>query len=285
MSYDLFFKPRSERFSLDSFLGFLRSVPRFKFEEDRILYENEDTEVYFVLHCDPEGFGDSVEFPIHVAINYLRPTIFIMEISLVLTELVEKFGFIVSDDQIEGMGEGNFDPQKLVRAWIHCNQLSIRSFPGAKQSFSMPTSKLGYIWRWNMFKGSLQEELGEASYVPRIMTFAVEGELKSAVCWGDGHPWVFPRVDRVLVIRKELAPSGLIGTTEDAVMVSRESVLQVLAPYGKVRGDGTFVTDYSHPPPAVVEFVKSLPVESKKLEGIAIEGILDRELMDFSTED
>ena len=291
MSYDLFFKPRSGTFSEEGFHAYFRDRPNYQCEGPQAWYGNEETGVYFVFELQnqaPAGDEDeeSGEFPVALNINYFRPSFFVLEAEPEVTAFVRHFDLLVSDLQTNGMGEGEYDAGKLVAGWNHGNEFGytaiLRDESNRKGIHHLPTARLHDAWRWNYGRARLQEEVGENTFVPRIMFLDLGGSTVTAAVWPDGIPIVAPPVDFLCVPRKELAPSRFFRKQEDTTFVAWEKAEPVLLEHGTRNADGTITLDYGTPPPTIVKFVQSLPKEPRSVAGLPADQVLDRELYERS---
>ncbi len=106
-------------------------------------------------------------------------------------------------------------------------------------------------------------------------------ELHTVVVWGDGIPELIPEVDMLLIIRDELAPVLANGVHQkDKCLVLQNSVNEILAPLSE---DGYVLRvrkpTYNVAPDAVQKFIRSLPQTTDHIAGVAMDSILDGELV------
>lgn len=292
MSYDLYFKPRNGSFNDELFHSYFRGRPNYKCEGVQAWYGNEDTGVYFVFELQteqpPEEDDDEPleHFPVALNINYLRPSYFIFEAEPEVTAFVKHFDLLVSDPQMEGMGEGEYNAEKLLSGWNCGNEFGYSSILKDENNRNgvshLPAEQLQNAWRWNWSRSEVQARVGESKFVPRIMFMNLGGSTVTAAVWPDGIPVVVTRVDYLCVPRKELAPTKFFRKKEDTTFVEWDKALPVLLKHGTQNDDGSISLNYMTPPSDVVKFVQSLPSENRAIEGLSAERVLDREIYERS---
>jgi hypothetical protein len=285
MSYDLFFKPRSgECIAPDAFDDFFSSRSNYKVDLPQAWYQNEETGVYFVfeLHSDTAD-NEAQTFPVSLNINYFRPSYFILEAEPEVTAFVRHFDLVVSDPQLDGMGDGDYNPDLLKSGWNHGNAFgysAILKDPENRPTVTcLPAQILLRSWAWNHRRNSLQAILGESKFVPRIIFLSVNGLPATAALWPDGIPIAVPEVDYFIVPRKELAPRKLFLRTEDHTVVAYKDALPILERYRSTNEPG-FVLSYDSPPRDIAAFVKALPKSELAIQGVAADSMLDKELVE-----
>lgn len=277
MSYDLYLKPKAGSFTLEGFLTYFRRLNHFAIEGNQAWYNNENTGVYFL--CEYQDPDDELEeyFPLLININFVRPSIFIREIEPIVSKIINENNLIVSDPQIDGVGEGEYSKNDFISGWLHGNKFSVNAVKDNGSRVTLPQKTLEYIWKWNFEKEELQNRLGDEVFVPSIMTFLIDGEFKTAICWGDGIPVAIPNVDEFLIVRKKYAPWKLFGKNDDIVAVSRVSLDDVISKHSKINSDGILLLNYLTPPDEIVNLVKKRPKETRNIQGVSIDAILDSE--------
>jgi hypothetical protein len=292
MSYDLYFKPRNGSFTEEGFHLYFRERPNYKCEGSQAWYGNEDTGVYFVFELQTEQPVEEDDepmehFPIALNINYLRPSYFIFEAEPEVTAFVKHFDLLVSDPQMEGMGDGEYNAEKLLSGWNCGNEFGYTSILRDENNRSgishLPTERLYNAWRWNLFRSQVQARVGESKFVPRIMFMNIDGSTVTAAVWPDGIPVVVTKVDYLCVPRKELAPTKLFRKKEDTTFVAWDVAFPVLSKHGTLDADGSISLNYMTPPQDVVKFVQALPAENRTVSGLSPDKVLDREIYVRST--
>ncbi len=294
MSYDLYFKPRHGSFTEEGFDLYFRDRPNYKCEGFQAWYGNEDTGVYFVFELQTER--ESVEnddddapeyFPVALNINYLRPSYFIVEAEPEVTAFVKHFDLLVSDPQTDGMGDGEYNADRLLSGWNCGNEFGYAAILKDENNRSelshLPTEQLHNAWRWNHSRSQIQESVGESKFVPRIMFMNLGGSTVTAAVWPDGIPVIVTRVDYLCVPRKELAPTKFFRKKQDTTFVAWDEVLSILIKHGTQNKDGSISLSYMTPPPDVAKFVQALPAETRAVSGLAADRVLDREIYERST--
>lgn len=287
MSYDLFFKPREGKLSRAEFDAYFSNNANYEFESPQAWYKNQETGVYFLFEwqdADEAEDDELAEFVVALNINYFRPSFFVLEAEPEVTNFVRRFDLLVSDPQMEGMGDGEYDPEKLVSGWNHGNEFgysSILKEPANREGIVViPTNMLEYSWRWNYEKPKLQDTFGESKFVPRIMYLLLDGLPVTAAVWPDGIPIVVPEVDYFIIPRKELAPKKLFRRVEDQTIVPASKLKGVFEEHREERQDSLFVLNYEHPPKNVKTFVEKLPKVKPTVQGVAADSVLNKELVE-----
>ena len=159
MSYDLFFKPKSGKFSKEQFDSYFDGREGYAIEGTQAWYQNEATGVYFVFEFQEQEDDEEDCFPVAFNMNYFRPTFFVKEAEPEVLALVLKFDFKVEDPQMNGMGSGNFDQKKFRSGWLQGNEFGYQSIlKDHPEVFSLPTKTLEDAWAWNINKESFQEQ-------------------------------------------------------------------------------------------------------------------------------
>jgi hypothetical protein len=123
VSYDLFFKSRVGLFDQTRFVEYFRLRDHYEVASTQVWYKNEDTGVYFSVE-----FQETEALPVALSINFFRPTYFILEAEPEITDFVRHFDLVVSDPQIHGMGEGEYQIDLLISGWDHCNEFACSAF-------------------------------------------------------------------------------------------------------------------------------------------------------------
>lgn len=288
MSYDLFMTPRAGAVDRGQFLKYFEGRPHYKTDGDRAWYQNEDTGTYFGFEyadsatSDPPGDEGASHHPLSFNINFFRPSYFAKEAEPEVTAFVRHFDLVVEDPQVDGMGNGPYDPAKFLTGWATGNEFGYRAIqqqdPPPK-IFTLPGAEIDRIWRWNHGRDRRQAAIGESRFVPRIMCLDVDGAARSAVVWPDAIPSLLPQVDYLLIGRDQLAPRRLLLKKRDAVLVSWAAADALIRQHSTTVEGPAFLLNYEAPPPALVDFVTKLPPSSRELKGISADSVLDAELV------
>ena len=146
---------------------------------------------------------------------------------------------------------------------------------------SRPTDELQSIWQWNYTKKETQSVFGEEVFVPRIMFMQIDGSILSVVVWTDAIPTLLPRVDALVIFRQDLAPRRLFKRQDDTCVVPFDSALPVLESFkSNDYNMPAFALCYATAPRNVTAFVKNLKPHTGQMEGVAIDQILNQELVE-----
>lgn len=108
------------------------------------------------------------------------------------------------------MGQGEYDAAKLVRGWNFGNESAFGVILNDESNRAgvshLPTSQLHHAWRWNLSRCQLQNEIGEAQFVPQIMFMNIDGSAATMSVWPDGIPVVIAPVDYVCIPARSWLP-------------------------------------------------------------------------------
>ncbi|MBC8024717.1 MAG: hypothetical protein H7Y89_01885 [Steroidobacteraceae bacterium] len=290
MSYDLYFNPRGGVLDDERVAAYFRGRSNYEVDLPEIHYSNADTGVYFhfTLHDaeeqDAELDEDATKYAAMFNINFYRPSYFILEAEPEVTAFVKAFDLTISDPQIDGIGDGEYDPAKLVSGWNTGNEFAYRALLSGEDAptdvASLPRARLEAIWRWNFERARLQERLGERVFVPLKMLLRVDGSVCAVSAWPDAIPIATTAVDHFVVGREEFAPRKLLFRRKDSTFVAWQTALPWLEKYRSREHPDPFVLDYAETPGDLGKFVESLPVVAPQVEGIPFDQILDREWVD-----
>lgn len=227
MSYDLFLTPR---LPLDpgEVRAWLARRPHTRVAGTQAVYENADTGVYFTHDLGDDG---SVSFNL----NFYRPSVFVQEAAPEVAALLEALDFDIEDPQTEGMGEGPFTVEGLVRGWTHGNRFAHRVMVGSRgqRPPTLAAARHEALWRWNLSREAYGDLLASIEmlpvYVPRVfLVVEVDGDgnpahqVHTAVIWGEAMPMAVPEVDLVLAMDEPGDPPRVIR---------RADLAEVLAPW------------------------------------------------------
>ena len=128
MSYDLefYFEPAIRRTRI---LEHFASRKRFKVENDKVVYGNEDTGVYFFMRLQSgrnillQRTVVSAEFEI----NYGRPSFFGIEAEKEMAAFVAAFQPRIHDPQMRGMGDRPYSRDGFLNGWNFGNVFAVYS--------------------------------------------------------------------------------------------------------------------------------------------------------------
>ena len=288
MSYDLYFRTRSGTLPAERFEAYFTGRPNYKYEARQAVYENSDTDVYFLFEqsdgSQADEDSDSEAFAAAFNINYFRPSVFGLEAEPEVAAFVRAFNLTVVDPQEGGMGEGEYSSEGFLRGWNAGNAFAFRAFVsdpnGLKPVKSAPQRQVQRVWAWNFGRAALQQKLGEDRFVPAIFFFEHANGIATYSVWPDGCPIAVPDVDYFYVMRNELAPRRFLRRKEDWALLAWKDAAPVFSRHREKRSDRLFVLDYDSPPADVRKFVTGLPRLDGNLKGVYSSEVLDQELVD-----
>jgi len=255
-----------------AFRAYFHDRANYQAGQGQALYQNEDTGVYFIFDEPEDG---AVAFNL----NYFRPHVFGLEAAPELEQFAQAFGATVTDPQDEMGEEGVFTREGFLRGWDAGNAFAYRSMLKEQDDpvYTWPSERIQQVWEWNYARRSEQERLGEDLFVPAIFAVEINSELLSVAIWPPDCPILLPAVDAVLV------PVAQSGTeSEDTALVRSDELLPLLSPYQEQR-EGVGVVAYrlafEQWPPDLADFLGRARTKVENLNGIAMDQILDRELV------
>ncbi|MBY0445142.1 MAG: hypothetical protein K2Q15_08045, partial [Burkholderiales bacterium] len=76
------------------------------------------------------------------------------------------------------MGDGEYKPGKLISGWNGGNKLAYSMLTNEQYKSEIalfPTKRLHHSWQWNLYRTSLQNQIGESKFVPCIMLLSIDG--------------------------------------------------------------------------------------------------------------
>jgi hypothetical protein len=280
VSYGLLFKPRRRPADAGSILGYFRDRGDYKVEGRQAVYSNPDTGVSFTFETD-----EATEAGATFTLDDLRPSTFIREAEPEVAAFVRHFDWIVHDPQIGGLPEDAHDGDRLVAAWNRRHDAALRDLlqdPTRRAGLlTLPQAVLDQAWRWNRNRRTLQREVGEAKFVPRIMFTLLDGAVSTASVWSDAIPMVFSSVDYIIVYRKAFAPRKLFKRpVPDWALIAWKDALDALQSQVSERSPGTFEITYKSPPATVRAYMSGLKSLAQCPPLVAADKVLDRETME-----
>ncbi|WP_321871954.1 hypothetical protein [Paraburkholderia tropica] len=283
MSYDLFFEFQSP-VQAEELGRYFAARPNYQ-SENGAFYQNPATGVYFKFTWPTDAKGSRSFSRSAFNMNFFRPHVFALEAEPEVRSFVERFSARVQDPQKDGMGDGPYSTNGFLNGWNTGNEYACEAAltmqAPSHKFYTLPANEIERVWRWNFSIASTQASFGESLFVPRIMPLLINGELRTVVVWGDGIPELIPEVDMLLIIRDELAPVPANGVHQkDKCLVLQSSVNEILAP---LSDDGFALRvrkpTYNVAPDAVRKFIRSLPQATDHITGVAMDSILDGELV------
>jgi hypothetical protein len=286
MSYDLFFNSRNanSKIGVNDFAAHFRQRKNFEVSDQQAVYQNEVTGVYFFFDLGSvENEEQPGLLPVSFNLNYFRPHIFGLEAEMEVNSLVKNFDLLVSDPQMDGMGEGEYSTEKFLSGWNKGNEFGYQAIlqqqPGTNPS-TLSTAQIETCWRWNLAQPELQQQLGENVFVPRYMFLLREGKVQTTVVWPDGIPSAIPEADAVIIPRKTILPKKFFRSPEDQVIANWNEVASILEQFPFAQGAVPYRSmSYAEIPPNVLTQLRNLTPTIEKPTGISVDKILNAELV------
>jgi hypothetical protein len=293
VSYDLYFRSRSpsQKLSLDEFTRHFSGRPLYKVTDSQAWYSNEDSGVYFFFkhvdrgkNCEPEDEPDLSMLPVAFNLNYFRPHVFGLEAEPEVAAFIKRFDLTVSDPQTSGIGDGEYSKEGFLRGWNSGNELGYRAIlsqDATPKVLTLPASEIESYWRWNYRRDARQSEMEYPAFVPRIFFFDMDGVVRTGVAWGDGIPILLPRVDLVLVPRKQLAPRRGPSSREDVVVFTWAELEPALNRFRRLTDQPRcYELFYGTTPSYIEQMIREKRPPDEMPKGVSLDQLLDRELVE-----
>jgi hypothetical protein len=288
MSYDLYLKPRRSLASGREALAYLGQRKHYDInaEHGQAFYENEDTGVHFQFGLNDDEPDSSIrDYPYFFQINFFRPSHFILEAALEVTEFVRHFDCTVLEEDALTGAEAPYFADRLIERWNHGNEFAYRAVltehPEMREGLlTLPTTRLTEIWRWNHRRKALQDEIGNHVFVPMILILRADGQPKTAIVWGDGIPTLLPTVDLVLIHRQKLTRWRPFGRESNRALMPWPDLTSLVATHAVPHASGALLLTYDQPPKVVTDHLRALPIATSELEWVSGGTVLDREIVE-----
>jgi hypothetical protein len=294
MSYDLYFmqKQESESTSRVEIKEYFSKRKNYKIINDQYWYQNDDTGVYFSFEHTEDNRSEefdsfetfskdefkTINFLFNL--NYLRSGFFAIEALMELNAFIRNFSLIVDDPQIGGMGRGEFKKDAFIQGWYKGNYLAYKSIIETdlqnRKNDSLPSASLVEMWRWNYGRKKLQSTLGSDIFVPVINLMRHKNRPQRWAVWADGIPQAIPKVDMLMLVRKELAPKRLFKTKQDFCLIPFSSIMNLLDLAEQHAGF------YEKRPKRIVEFFQSQKPCDQVNDGLPWDEVLETEAFEQS---
>jgi hypothetical protein len=142
--------------------------------------------------------------------------------------------------------------------------------------WAWPAKQVREVWEWNYTRPPRQTDLGDGPFVPGIFAVKADGEVQSMAIWPPDCAILMPAVDAVLV---PLAQEG--EESEKLAIVKWGEVLPVVEPYREnAAGLPRYRLCFEEWPEAVAEFLGTTRQAITNIDGLSLDQVLDRELVE-----
>ncbi|MDH3790733.1 MAG: hypothetical protein OEU56_15185 [Rhodospirillales bacterium] len=247
MSHNLYFFTREPRTIDQSLLiawagKFAHLTTKLSNTGLQFAYRNPDTGVHFAFDFEPAAGSDgdraspdgSFRTGIVLSLTYGRPTYFAYESMPLVEDLAQGFDLLVMDAQAQNARPGPCNIDELIRSWRDNNQRAVRAMAtqGLIDSFYyLPETKADLFWAYRSQRAGYAKRLGEEVFVPEIFLFAPEGrrECVTTVTWNGYFPMIFPRVDYLVLVRRNRPWFGLGKAVERVEYAPAPRILEQIA--------------------------------------------------------
>lgn len=223
MSYDLTLtkKPGTSCLTREAFDEWVNTTPHWEtYGNGGGAYDDATSGADFSVRLAGEAPDLTLELTMAGNANHVAGLDLVREVQ----RLVERFELLVNDPQMEGMGEGALDAEKLLAGWNFYNGFATKTshhLLGQPIPPHMPAQKLEATVAWNRAR-SAAEDAGEDRddwFVPRISYLRAEdGTAESYVAWVGGQGSL-PVVDVVVTplgqVRWAAIAEALVGAVRE----------------------------------------------------------------------
>lgn len=290
MSYTLHFRPKNldQVISVQQIQDYFKARENYTVNDFQALYSNAATGVYFTFEYG--GRKEATEsqakiLPAYFNIQHAKPHIYVLEAEPELSEFIHTFDLTVSDPFMKGSSYGEYNELDFYRGWSSGNETAYRDLLKSKNQsalYSLPTSWMETIWRWNFHVPMMQSEQGKELFVPKILFIDYEGKLHTAAVWTDGQPIALPKIDKLILYRRSLAGGFHLGKYEDVALANVTDVEPLLKEYPLDKESMEYYTViYKETPVEIKRFIQSQKAVKKDgLKFISFEDILDKEMLE-----
>lgn len=219
MSYDLYFYRKKgsgpTEAQVREYLN--ANVKAITPEQNQWFYENEDTEVYFLLdqndpETDPESierfesFNDFDNTHFTLNLNYLRPDFFGLEAFAFVDKMIEDLDAFVLNPQASDDPVDPTKPEKgaLYNEWSTLNAQHTAHFYQEMDMGYLDKQKANRAWQYNSMRKDLQARLGNEYFVPKVFFLRTKADKRvvTLCTWTQHIPNVFPPADYYLLSKK-----------------------------------------------------------------------------------
>jgi hypothetical protein len=269
MSYDLILEAgKGKRLDKKLFSAHFKSRRWYQVGGGQAVYQNEDTGVYFI-------FDEPADSAVAFNLNYYRPHSFGLEAAMELEAFAEAFNAIATDESGE---PAPFNREAFLQAWNDGNRFGYRAMVKEqdKPPHTWPSKRIREVWEWNYARPSEEEQETATVFVPGIFAIDVDGQTFSVAIWPPQCPILMPTVDSVLV---PLAQTG--KQSEELAMVPWDQILPIVKPYQeKAPGLARYRLEFEEWPSEIEKFLSTKRRAAGQLNGIGMDEVLDRELVE-----
>lgn len=281
MSYDLYLKPSNDNFSFEDFRGFFEKRRHYQINSQQAWYENEETGAYFSFMFQESEPEEEEYYPIAFNLNFFRPSYFAREANIELKVLCDFFNVTVLDPQMYSIDSKEFDTDKFYSGWDYGNSCAYQA--AMQQDIDIPTLASEQIlkaWQWNYQKNELEEFINEDLFIPKILFLETKGQPITACVWPDAIPSILPKVDLLIIDRKELAPTSWFKKNPSIAFGKWEDLAPLIEKYSDKTKSISNYLNYQAVPKEIAKHIKALsPASLDELNIIGQTQVLDSDIL------
>jgi hypothetical protein len=175
----------------------------------------------------------------------------------------------------------DFDRQDFISLYRRSNKNSILAVNNEsdlriEESLRMPSDKIRAVWEWNFSRAEYQESIKDDIFVPGILLIEIDGSIKTTAVWSDGLCIVLPRVDLVILHKKELVKWKLFRRKPQNSVATYEEIEPFLQEYPLVQRSlpARYVL-HNSPPPALARFIRQKKSGKLTGRGVSFDRVMD----------
>jgi hypothetical protein len=286
MDYSLAFQAnnRSEEIPLQKIKDYFQERQNFSVSDLQALYSNLNTGVYFTFEYRGNRETENTGIlPVVFKIPYGKAHIFVLEAESELGDFIRNFDLKISDPFGNKESYQDYAELDFYRGWNVGNEEyyrdALKDTP-LNTIYSLPVALMEKIWRWNYHVAEMQAEQGKELFIPKVLMIDYQSRLYSAAVWTDGQPIALPRVDKLILYRRSLAPGWHFGQHEDIALADFSALEPLLKGYPLDKESIDYYTlIYQNIPADIKHFVQSSKaVKSENVKFVSFVEIYDLEL-------
>ena len=270
MSYDLYFEAgRGKALDRKSFFAYFTGRRHCERQKGQVLYQNQDTGVYFLLDEPEDG-------KVALSLNLYRPHTFGLEAAPEIEAFASHFAATVVDPQ-QDAPPGPFNREAFIKSWNESNRFAYASMMQDNPNpTTWPTKKIREVWDWNHSRPTEEEQDAATVFVPTIFAINSKSGPQSIAIWPPGCPILMPAVDAVMVPLSQDDDAG-----EEMALVPWAELGPIVEHYKEAApGLPRYRLEFLDWPAEIEAFLNRKRSAATKIDGVGMDEILDREMVD-----
>jgi len=253
MSFDLYlFPPDQAAFDQAAFAALFAGRTHYVLAPGEALYRDMHTGVYFSFeHVVPDAqeIGEEGEPDprfdapyIFFAVHLMRSHVFALEAAAELAALTDAAGLTLYDPQ-SGLDAQRFDAAAFVAGWRHASEGAKLAMAGRPETLrSLPAAANEEIWRWNLGREALREEVEPGVSVPLLQYISGPNDaVRRVFVWLlNGQTLVPDGAEWALLVDDRASPGLLARLRGKAKGAQMQGVVPIAALAPLIRREGGY---------------------------------------------